>query len=51
MSMPSVEVVDLHNDNKKVNLEDLTQTALGMLIHECNVLREQLMDMEAQTND
>lgn len=51
MSMPSVEVVDLQHNNEKVDLKDLTETALGSLVHDCDRLREKLADLAAQNPD
>ncbi len=50
MSMPAIVIVDVHN-NKVIELTDLTQTALGSLIVECEGLLDELKDAEAAVED
>lgn len=50
-SMPSVEVVDLHKNNEKVDLNDLTEIAIGMLIYDCVLLKSKLEDLAAENLD
>ena len=44
MSLPTIIIVDIQHNNEKVWLEDLTQTALGSLIYECERLLDELKD-------
>ena len=44
MSLPAIRVVDVQHDNKVMELEDLTETALGSLIWECEQLLDELKD-------
>ena len=49
MSMPAIVIVDVNN--KVIELTDLTQTALGSLIVECEGLLDELKDAEAAVED
>ncbi len=51
MSLPAIRVIDIQNENEVVNLDDLTQTALGSLIFECESLLDDLKDAEAAIGD
>ncbi len=44
MSLPAIKVVDVQHDNKVLDLEDLTSTALGALLFECGQLHRKLED-------
>lgn len=51
MSLPAIRIVDIQHNDERVELEDLTQTALGSLIYECKELLEKLEDAEAIAQD
>jgi len=51
MSLPTIRIVDVQHNDERVELEDLTQTALGSLIYECEQLLEKLKDTEAAKDD
>ena len=51
MSLPAIKIVDVQHDNEVIMLEDLTQTALGSLIWECEALLDDLKDAEANCED
>jgi hypothetical protein len=42
--MPVIRIVDIQHDSERVELEDLTQTGLGILIYDCEQLLENLKD-------
>lgn len=49
---PSIQVVDIHRNNKRIwDLTELTQTALGSLIFECEQLLEEIKNAEAKNTD
>ena len=43
-SMPIVKIVDVNNNNEIVEVEDLTDTGIGMVIGDCERLLEELQD-------
>lgn len=51
MSLPSIHVVDIQHNNERIDLNELTQTALGSLINECERLLDELKDLEANIDD
>ena len=51
MSFPAIRIVDLHHDNKIVDLDDLTETTLGSLINECEELLDEIKDAHRKEAD
>ena len=51
MSLPAIRIVDVLHDNEIMDMADLTQTALGSLIFECNEFLDELKDAEANAKD
>lgn len=49
--MPAIRIVDVQNNNEIVDLRELTQTALGSLIFECEQLLTEIKDAEADAQD
>lgn len=51
MSFPAIRIVDLHHDNEVIELSDLTETALGSLIYECERLLDEIKDAHRKEVD
>jgi len=51
MSLPAIRIVDVQHNNEFVGVEDLTRTALGSLIFECERLLDELKDAEANAEE
>jgi len=51
MSLPAIRVVDVQHENKSVDLSELTETALGSLIYECELLLDDLKDAHRKEID
>lgn len=51
MSLPAIKVVDVQHNNEIIDLDDLTHTALGSLIFECEQLLDELKDAAANTEN
>ena len=47
MSLLLVKIVDIQHDDEFVDIDDLTQTGLEILIHDCERLIEKLEDARA----
>lgn len=50
-SMPIVKIVDINNNNEIVEIEDLTDTGIGMCIADCEKLLSKLQDAHRTLND
>jgi len=51
MSNVVVKVVNTQHPKEEINLADLTQTGLGVLIYQCELLLDELKDAEAIIDD
>ena len=51
MSLPAIRIVDVQHDNEPVEIEELTQTGIGILIHEAKRLLSELEDACAEAKD
>jgi len=51
MSLPRIIIVDVQHDNKRVDIDDLTDVGLGCLIYECKELLTELEDKRAELED
>ncbi len=51
MSLPAIKIVDVQHNDKAVDLEDLTETALGSLIFECEQLLDEIKDAHRNAID
>lgn len=50
-SMPVIKIVDVNNNNEIVEIEDLTDTGIGMLINDCERLLDKLQDAHQEIMD
>jgi len=51
MSLPSVKIIDIQHNNEIVDIEELTETAIGFLIYEAKLLIDELEDIRSIRND
>lgn len=51
MSLPAIRIVDVQNGNKVMDLDDLTETALGSLVYECESLLDDIKDAHRKEAD
>lgn len=51
MSFLTVAIIDVKNNNEIVNIEDLTQTGIEMLCHDCRRLLDRLENAEERDED
>ena len=51
MSNPRVKIIDTQNNNEPVEIDDLTELALGDLIWQCDQLKDELTEARAHEID
>jgi hypothetical protein len=51
MTLPTIRIVDVQKGNKVIDLDDLTETALGSLIYECESLLDDIKDAHRKEAD
>ena len=51
MSLPAIRIIDVQNGNKVIDMSELTETALGSLIWECEALLSDIKDAHRETAD
>ena len=51
MSLPAIKIIDVQKGNEVIDMDTLTETALGSLIYECESLLDDLKDAHRKEAD